>query len=51
MQTACRSYYIDEQQYRGIPGSLTELCGAQANGSEYCTLYYLDGEVLRRPIR
>lgn len=51
MQTACRSYYIDDDQHRGIPASLTELCDAQANGSEYCELYFLDGEVLEQRIR
>lgn len=41
----CRTHYIDEETYQGIPASLMSKCQAQSRGqTKYCTLYSLDGE-------
>lgn len=53
MASTCRSYYIDGDEYRGIPESLSGLCTAQQradSGTEYCMLYYLDGQIVKQRV-
>lgn len=51
MSSKCRSSYIDERIFQGLPESLREKCRQQISGSgKYCLLYQLDGEVLKQRI-
>ena len=46
MASNCRSYFIDGNDYSGLPGSMYPRCLKQgldvSNG--YCLLYYVDGQ-------
>ena len=47
----CRSHFIDQSVFDGIPESLVNKCRAQgASSDKYCTLYKLDSKVVKQRI-
>lgn len=44
----CRSYFVDQAVFAGMPGSLAGHCRDQlAAGGKYCTVYQVDGQVVK----
>lgn len=53
MSSQCKSYYIDRDAFAAMPASLQAKCetlGGLQSGASYCTLFYLDGEIVNRSV-
>lgn len=47
----CRSHYIDHATFEGIPQSLHPYCNMQRKiDNKYCTIYLLDGTVVKQRV-
>ena len=50
MGSHCQSYYINAEEYNGLPESIRYKCNLQGmlENESYCMLYSLDGEVQKQ---
>jgi len=52
LSSICRSHFIDQEAFDGIPDSLRSWCRKQGSSSDkYCTLYQLDTNVVKQRIQ